>query len=78
MYSAERTAEMERIDDEEESDDAKVPVAWLVYCPVGHERDYRVFTDESRAGDVANDFADQEGVDEWAVYPLVVGQDKTE
>lgn len=51
------------------------PMAWMTFCPSGHEFDYRVFLDETECRDVANEYAMETGEDEWAVYPLVKGKE---
>lgn len=49
------------------------PVAWLVYCPDGHEFDFITFTDEGDAKSKAMEFCECTEDGEWNVYPLFVG-----
>ena len=50
------------------------PVAWLVVSPTGREEDYLVFADWRDAEAMAVQFANDEGEDTYAVYPLYAGK----
>jgi hypothetical protein len=49
------------------------PVAWLVYCPDGHEFDFYTFGDEQDARDKASEFLDDSEDQTWNIYPLFLG-----